>query len=79
MNFKNTINIIHKDFKIIYKSIIPEIKKKKYSRSNIIVKLEKNQIKIKIESKDLNALRASFNNIMRLIITCEKTLKIGEK
>ena len=79
MNFKNVININHKNSKIIYESIIVELKEKKYSRSNIIIKLEKNKIKITIEAKDLNALRASFNNIMRLIITCDKTLKIGEE
>ena len=79
MKFKNTININHKNSKIIYTSILPELLDKKYLRSNINMKLNKNQIIVNIESKDLNALRASFNNIMRLIITNDKTLNIGEK
>ena len=76
MNYKSVIEVKTKYADIFFDSIKPEIEDKKRERSIIDLKKSKQGLIISIESKDLNALRASMNNISRLLIVCEKSAKI---
>jgi tRNA threonylcarbamoyladenosine modification (KEOPS) complex Pcc1 subunit len=49
---------------IAYSSFMPEFKKLKTNRSEIIVEKKENSISFRISSKDITAFRASINEII---------------
>ncbi len=53
---------------IIFKAISPELESKFERRSKTLVDINKNVLSLAINAKDRNALKASFNNYMKLII-----------
>jgi tRNA threonylcarbamoyladenosine modification (KEOPS) complex Pcc1 subunit len=54
--------------KLIATAISPEVKHK-IPKSNIIFKVDKNQLLLSIESNDISALRAASNSFLRWINT----------
>jgi tRNA threonylcarbamoyladenosine modification (KEOPS) complex Pcc1 subunit len=42
-----------------------------YERTEIVISNEKDKVFIKIRSKDITALKAAFNEYLRLIKVCE--------
>jgi tRNA threonylcarbamoyladenosine modification (KEOPS) complex Pcc1 subunit len=59
---------LKKSAEIVFKSIKPDLKNLKKSRSISTVSLKNNVIKISIKAKDLTALKASFNFLLKQII-----------
>ncbi|MBN1159948.1 MAG: CTAG/PCC1 family protein [Candidatus Diapherotrites archaeon] len=62
--------------RILYDSIAPEATRFKTERSSAKINLNKKDLEIKIEAKDLTALRASFNSIFRLLSTVDNVIDI---
>ena len=75
MNYKGRIEIGNNS-KILLESISPELKKQISKRTEINIENLKDKFIISIQSKDINALRAGINNILRLVQAVEKTIKI---
>ncbi|MDD4353130.1 MAG: KEOPS complex subunit Pcc1 [Candidatus Nanoarchaeia archaeon] len=74
------ISIKSVDSKNIYNSIILEIASNESVRSNVKIKVLKDELLINFEAKDINALKIIINHVLRLIITYEEAIKIkGEK
>ena len=65
-----------KEAKVLYDSIAPESERFKTERSSAKVKLNGNTLEVRIEAKDLTALRASFNSIFRLLSTTENVISL---
>lgn len=61
--------------KIIFESLKPEIKHK-IPKTDIKISLEKNSLNLKIETKDLNSLRAACNSYLRWVDTALKVKKV---
>ena len=62
--------------KVLHDSIAPEAERFKTERSSAKIELNEKELKVKIEAKDLTALRASFNSIFRLLSTTENIMGI---
>ena len=75
MNYKGRIEI-RNNSKILLETISPELKKQISKRTKINIENLKDKFIISIQSKDINALRAGINNILRLVQAVEKTIKI---
>lgn len=76
MNYTADIKI-YENIDNVYKSIMLESGKMDRSEQKIIK--NKDHIEIKITATDANALRASFNSIMKLLSVFEKMETIGGK
>ena len=69
----NAIISIRKSFDINYKNIINPMK---YERSSILIEEDKKHIKLKIRAKDITALRASINSIVRDIKIADDVISV---
>lgn len=67
------IRIKTKNAGIIHDSIKPELKNRISKRAETKIKKKGDELKINITASDVNALRASVNNILRLVRAGEKT------
>ena len=65
-----------KQAKVLFDSIAPESQKFKTERSTAELKIKGKDLKIKIEAKDLTAMRASFNSVFRLLSTTENIMEL---
>ena len=70
MNYSSIITI-KKDIDNIYDCLIQE-KNTKTDRSSIKIIKHKNELSIEISAKDLTALRATQNSILKLLVVYEK-------
>lgn len=61
--------------KIIFESLIPEIKHK-IPKTDVKINLENGSINLKIETKDINSLRAACNSYLRWLDTALKVKKV---
>lgn len=79
MKYESIIRTESEDAGEIIASIKPELDKNVSKRSNIEIRKDEHGLKIQIEAEDVNALRASINNVLRLIKASEKSLKIEKE
>ncbi|MBI5393285.1 hypothetical protein HZA96_05435 [Candidatus Woesearchaeota archaeon] len=56
----------------LYTALLPEIDSSKWERSSYSIKKKGNEITITINADDITALRASFNNITKLLAVYDK-------
>jgi len=61
-----------KDLEKLYSALLPEIAQSSRDRSEFSVHKSKKQVKIVIKAKDSVALRATMNNITKLLTVYEK-------
>ena len=67
MHYNCVITVKSKEVDKIFKALGPEIKQQTKGRSEILLQKLKGCLKIKINAKDSVALRATFNNITKLL------------
>lgn len=73
------LNLFFKDEetpKKILEVIFPEINSVKTQRSETNVRLKKDMLSIHIKAKDLTALRASFNTLLKPIMLSKRLLEV---
>jgi len=75
MHYQATILINEIKEEDLLKLLKNEIKDSKKSRSSFTITGHDNKLKIEIKSKDSTALRATFNNLTKLITVYEKCQK----
>ncbi len=69
----NAIISIKKRFSIDYKKIINQMR---YERSSIIIKEDKKYIKLNVRAKDITAMRASINSVIRDIKIADDVMSV---
>lgn len=73
------LNLFFKDEKTpkkVLEVISPEMNSVKTQRSETNVKLKKDMLSIHIKAKDLTALRASFNTLLKPIMLSKRLLEV---
>ena len=73
MNHEIIIRLSLSNPEKVLEVISPELKEEVSNRSKTSVKVKGKDLIIKAESKDVNALRAAVNNMLRLITVYEKS------
>jgi tRNA threonylcarbamoyladenosine modification (KEOPS) complex Pcc1 subunit len=71
-----SISIKSENSKSIHDSLLPEINSMDSERSSIKIKALNDELIIKVNAKDLNALKIVINHLIRLIKAFEDALKI---
>jgi KEOPS complex subunit Pcc1 len=64
---------------VVLKSIEPEIQSAPSERSSVIVKLERNVLKLIVDAEDTPSLRASVNSYLRWIILSHEVNFLKER
>ena len=64
---------------IIFTSLLPEIQKHDFERSQVSIYLKKSKIKVKIHAQDLNAAKATINSVLRWISTTSGVISAFSK
>ncbi|MBS3137732.1 hypothetical protein J4232_04825 [Candidatus Woesearchaeota archaeon] len=76
-NYKTTITV--KLDLNLYTALLPELENNKWERSSYTIEKSEKEMKITIAADDITALRASFNNITKLIAVHDKMQNLEEK
>jgi tRNA threonylcarbamoyladenosine modification (KEOPS) complex Pcc1 subunit len=74
MNYTGQIIVEKGDVDKLYKALIPETMNTKMDRSEFTVQKKGGKLKIDIKAQDSVALRATLNNITKLLTVYEKSL-----
>ncbi len=64
---------------IIFTSLLPEIQKHDFERSQVSIFLKKSKISVKIQAQDLNAAKATINSVLRWISTTSSVISTFSK
>ncbi|PTD93836.1 hypothetical protein C9439_05495 [archaeon SCG-AAA382B04] len=73
------ISIPTKKPEVIKKSLEPELKSSPTKKSEIKIEKQKNQIKLKIKSRELSSFRAAMNSWLRWIQVAQESSQIKKK
>jgi tRNA threonylcarbamoyladenosine modification (KEOPS) complex Pcc1 subunit len=68
-----------KETKIVYSSLIPEIDRHHFERSEVSIKIRAKKLVINITAQDVNSAKASINSILQWISTITETLGVVAK
>ena len=64
--------IIKEDIEKVFKTLMPEMKEAKRDRSEFTIHKSKDELRIEVKATDSVALRATLNNITKLLSVYEK-------